>query len=39
MQIRNINEYLYLLCIYEESFLKVFKHFKLIRVGSLGVGF
>ena len=37
MQIPNIN--IYLLSIYAESVLKVFKHFKSIRVWSLSVGF
>ena len=37
MQIPNINRYL--LSIYAESLLKVFKNFKSIRVWSLSVGF
>ena len=37
MQIPNMNRYL--LIISAESVLKVFKHFKLMRVWSLSVGF
>ena len=37
MQIPNINGYL--LSIYEESVLKVFKHFNSLGVCSLDVGF
>ena len=37
MQIPNINRYL--LSIYAESVLKIFKHFKSMRVWSLIVGF
>ena len=37
MQIPNIDRYL--LSIYTESVLKVFKHFKSMRVWSLSVGF
>ena len=36
MQNSSINRYL--LSVYTESFLKVFKHFDLLRVWSLGVG-
>ena len=37
MQVPNINRYL--LSTYAVSFLKVFKHFKSMRVWSLSVGF
>ena len=37
MQIPNIDRYF--LSIYAESVLKVFKHFKSMRVWSLSVGF
>ena len=37
MQIPNINRYL--LSIYEEPVVKVFKHFNLHGVWSLGLGF
>ena len=37
MKIPNIDRYL--LSIYAESVLKVFKHFKSMRVWSLSVGF